>query len=108
MIGVKTRKSVPAFARRGEIIEIETLATHPRDNGFSYSSNGQRIPRHIINRYEAIYNGEVIFRADWHVAISTNPFISLYAVASESGRIEFRWYDDDGAIYTDSTEITVT
>jgi sulfur-oxidizing protein SoxZ len=108
MIGVRTRKSVPGFARRGEVFEIKTLATHPMDNGFMYGRDGRLIPRHIIHRFEAIYNGEVVFHADWHEAISTNPFISFYAIAGESGQIEFRWYDDDGAIYTDSAEITVT
>ena len=108
MDGVRIRTAVPATARRGEVLELKTLITHPMDNGFMYSGDGERIPRHIIHRFEALYNGALIFRADWHEAVSTNPFISFHAVAEESGRIEFRWYDDDGAVYTESADIEVS
>ena len=105
--GVRVRIAVPATAKRGEVLELKTLITHPMDNGFMFSRDGERIPRHIIHRFEALYNGALVFRADWHEAISTNPFISFHTVADESGRIEFRWYDDDGAVYTESADIEV-
>lgn len=104
----EVRVAVPATAEKGEIIEIKTLVSHPMDNGFLMSFGGRIIPRHIINRFEVDYNGEEVFSADWHVAISTNPFLSFYTVATESGRLDFRWYDDDGSIFTHSAEITVT
>ena len=107
MDGVRIRKSVPAMVSRGEVFEIKTLVSHPMDNGFMFSRDGERIPRHIIHRFEAVYNGKRIFRADWHEAIAKNPFLSFYAVASETGSIEFRWYDDDGTVYTDSARIEV-
>jgi sulfur-oxidizing protein SoxZ len=102
-----TRVAVPTTAAKGEIIEIKALASHPMDNGFMYADNGMRIPRWIINRFEVDYNGERVFAADWHVAVSSNPFISFYTVATESGTLEFRWYDDNGDVYTNSAEITV-
>lgn len=105
---VKTRVSVPKQVGRGEIIEIKTLVKHPMDNGFMIDRDGLSIPRQLIHRFEALYNGETVFQADLHEAISTNPLISFFAVATDSGRIEFRWYDDDGSVYTDSAEITVT
>ena len=105
---VRVRTAVPATVRRGEVFELKTLIAHPMDNGFMFSRDGERIPRHIIHRFEARYNGALIFRADWHEAVATNPFISFHAVAEESGRIEFRWYDDDGAVYTESAQIEVT
>ncbi len=107
MSGVRIRKSVPATVSKGEVFEIKTLVSHPMDNGFMFSRDGNRIPRRIIHRFEAIYNGSMIFRADWHEAIAENPFLSFYAVAEETGLIEFRWYDDDGTVYTDSARIEV-
>lgn len=107
MAKMRIRKSLPATVRRGEVFELKTLVTHPMDNGFMYSRDGELIPRHIIHRFEALHNGQVIFRADWHEAVSTNPFISFFAALEESGLIEFRWYDDDGTVYTDSAEIEV-
>jgi len=108
MEGVRKRIAVPATVRRGEVFELKTLITHPMDNGFMFSREGQRIPRHIIHRFEARYDGTLIFRADWHEAVSTNPFLSFHAVVEESGRIEFRWYDDDGAVYTEFADIEVS
>ena len=72
-----------------------------------FTRDGERIPRHIIHRFEAIFNGETVFRADWHEAVSENPFISFHAVADESGRMEFRWHDDDGTVYRDSADIQI-
>ncbi len=98
---------MPSTVARGETFEIKTLVAHPMDNGFMFNRSGELIPRRIIHRFEALYNGETVFRADWHEAVSANPFISFYAVAGESGRIEFRWHDDDGSVYTASADIQV-
>ena len=108
MNGVRIRAAVPATVRRGEVFEIKTLISHPMDNGFMFSRDGERIPRHIIHRFEARYDEVLIFRADWHEAVATNPFLSFHAVAEESGRIELKWYDDDGAVYTESAEVEVS
>ncbi|MDA1132022.1 MAG: thiosulfate oxidation carrier complex protein SoxZ [Proteobacteria bacterium] len=102
-----TRVAVPETAAKGEIIEIKALASHPMDNGFMFRDNGTRIPRWIIHRFEVDYNDELIFAADWHVAISANPYISFHTIATESGTINFRWFDDNGDIYTESAKITV-
>ncbi|MCY4541647.1 MAG: thiosulfate oxidation carrier complex protein SoxZ [Rhodobacteraceae bacterium] len=107
MAEFRIRKSVPETVRKGEVFEIKTLVTHPMDNGFMFGRDGKRIPRHIIHRFEAIYNGKTVFGADWHVAVSTNPYISFHALAEESGTIEFRWHDDNGTVHVDSVYIQV-
>ena len=53
------------------------------------------------------YNGEEIFRAELHPAIAANPLIAFTTVASESGRIEFKWTGDNGYVATQSAAITV-
>jgi len=103
-----TRVAVPANATKGEVIEIKALASHPMDNGFMYQDNGLLIPRWIINRFEVKYNDNLVFSSDWHVAMSSNPYISFHIVAHESGEIEFSWFDDNGAVYKNSAQITVT
>jgi sulfur-oxidizing protein SoxZ len=61
----------------------------------------------IINKFECKYNGDVVFSADWHPAISANPYMSFHTVAKESGSLEFSWTDDEGAVYTTQSKITV-
>jgi sulfur-oxidizing protein SoxZ len=107
MASAKPRVKVPKTAKKGEVIEIKTLISHKMETGQRKDKKGNKIPRQIINKFECKYNGEVIFSADWHPAISANPFLAFNTVATESGTLEFTWVDDDGSVYTTSSDITV-
>jgi len=107
MARVAVNISVPAQARRGEIIEIRTLAGHAMETGFRRTQLGELVPRDIIRVFTCTYNGEEIFRAELHPAISANPLIAFTTVATESGKIEFRWTGDNGYSVTESAAITV-
>ena len=99
--------NVPATARRGEIIEIKALMSHPMETGYRTGPDGALVPRDIVNRFACTYNGEEIFSADFFPAVAANPFISFTTVATESGTIGFRWFDDRGAIHLETVKITV-
>ncbi|MBI1778417.1 MAG: thiosulfate oxidation carrier complex protein SoxZ [Proteobacteria bacterium] len=99
--------NVPAKAKRGEIIEIKTLISHPMETGFRVGYNGEMIPRDIIDLFVCTYNGEEIFRATLAPAIAANPFITFHTVASESGTIAFRWSGDNGFAMIESAAIAV-
>jgi sulfur-oxidizing protein SoxZ len=103
----RTLINVPQKAKRGEIITIKTLISHKMETGFRYSNVGEAIPRDIITRFAAIYNGDEIFSADLHPAISANPFITFHTVATETGSIEFRWTGDNGFSATEQVNISV-
>jgi sulfur-oxidizing protein SoxZ len=99
--------NVPARARRGEVIEIKTLVSHPMETGFRRTQVGAPIPRDIIRRFVCTYNGAEIFRADLHPAIAANPFIVFTTVATESGTLAFHWTGDNGFSLTESATIVV-
>jgi len=99
--------NVPATAKRGQIIEIKTLAAHPMETGFRRTQLGEPIPRNIINLFVCTYNGVEIFRADLYSAIAANPLLTFTTVATESGTIEFKWTGDNGFAVTQSAAITV-
>src|SRR5262245_19075455 len=99
--------NVPATAKRGQIIEIKTLAAHPMETGFRRTQLGEPIPRNIINLFVCTYNGAEIFRADLYSAIAANPLLTFTTVATESGTIEFKWTGDNGFAVTQSAAITV-
>ena len=103
----QARISVPRTAAKGEVIEIKTLIQHPMETGFRRDLEGKVIPVHIIDRFVCTYNGEEVFRADLHPSIAANPYLSFHTVATESGRLEFTWHDDDGSVYQESAEIEV-
>jgi sulfur-oxidizing protein SoxZ len=103
----KPRIRVPSHASKGEIIEIKTLISHPMETGYRRDTSGQLIPRQIIHTFVCTYNGEEVFRADWHPAVAANPYLAFYTVATESGQLRFEWVDDAGTVYSAEAEITV-
>ena len=99
--------SVPAQARRGEIIEIKALVRHPMENGFRHTQTGERIPRNIITNFVCRYDGVEIFRATLHPSITANPMLVFSTVATASGRIEFSWTGDNGFVVTQAASLRV-
>jgi len=107
MATAKPRIKIPAKAAKGEVIQIKTLISHKMESGQRKDKEGKKIPRQIINKFVCTFKGKEVFSADWHGAISANPYMSFYTVATESGAYEFTWTDDDGSVYTKSAKITV-
>ena len=99
--------NLPGSAKRGEVIEIRTLAGHTMETGFRRTQLGELIPRDIITRFVCSYNGVEIFRADLHPAIAANPLLTFTTVATDSGTLEFRWTGDNGFAATHSAQISV-
>ncbi len=101
------RIDVPKTARRGDIIEIKTLAAHHMETGFRRTHLGAPIARDIITTFVCLYNGVEVFRADLYPSVSANPFIQFSTVATESGTLEFQWRGDNGFTVTETARITV-
>ena len=99
--------NVPPRARRGEIIEVKTLISHPMETGYRRSQLGALIPRDILRLFVCTYNGTEVFRAELHPAIAANPFIAFSTVATESGTLAFQWTGDNGFSVAESVAITV-
>ncbi len=99
--------NVPARAKRGEVIEIRTLAGHVMETGFRRTQTGELIPRDIITQLVCAYNGVEVFRAELHPAMAANPLLTFTTVATESGTLELKWTGDNGYVATQSASITV-
>ena len=99
--------NVPKHARRGEVIEIKTLMSHIMETGYRHTAEGAVVPRDIITSFVCRYNGAEVFRAELFPAIASNPFISFFTTATESGKFEFEWIGDNGFSETASASIAV-
>ncbi|MGB1024464.1 MAG: thiosulfate oxidation carrier complex protein SoxZ, partial [Paracoccaceae bacterium] len=51
---------------------------------------------------------EVVVDITLEPSISTNPYLQFEAKVTESGTFNFTWYDDDGSVYEESSEISVS
>ena len=108
MAKVKARVKTPKSVKKDEVFEIKTLISHKMESGQRKDKKGERIPRQIINKFVCAYNGKEVFSADWHGAVSANPYMAFYLKAVDSGSLDFTWTDDSGEIFKKSAKITVT
>ena len=108
MAKVKPRVKVPKKAKVGDVVTIKTLISHPMESGQRKDrKTGELIPRKIINKFEAKFNGETVFWADFEPAIAANPYCEFAVKLDESGTMRFEWTDDDGSVYDIEKKIKV-
>jgi sulfur-oxidizing protein SoxZ len=108
MSSIKPRVKVPKEVSIDEIIEIKTLIRHPMHSGRMKDTEGNTIPKQIINAFSAKFNGQEVFKMDLEASISTNPYIVFQYKAKESGTFDFEWLDDNGEIYSISKKMSVS
>lgn len=107
MDGVKPRVKVPKTAAAGEIITIKVLISHPMESGQRKDKQGEIIPRQIINKFVATFNGQEVISIDIDPAVSSNPFFEFEAAVPEAGEFMFTWLDDDGSVYETSKSVAI-
>jgi len=104
----KPRIKLPKEAKKGEVIEIKTLIAHVMETGLRKDQEGKIIPRKIINKFTAEFNGKPVFSVDIEPAVAANPYMQFTAKVEESGTFKFTWTDDDGTVTTAEQQIAVT
>ncbi|QYK42917.1 MAG: thiosulfate oxidation carrier complex protein SoxZ [Paracoccaceae bacterium] len=103
----KPRVKVPKSAKAGEVITIKSLISHTMESGQRKGSDGNLIPRSIINRFTCDLNGVNVIDVAIDPAVSTNPYFEFDARVDAAGDFTFTWYDDDGSVYTDVKPIEI-
>lgn len=101
------RVRLPPDIKKGAVVEVKTLVTHPMETGQRHDAVGRLIPRKILNTFVCAYNGKEVFRADLWPAVAANPFITFFITAAESGTLTFTWIDDDGSTIKHTEPIDV-
>ncbi|MBI5277904.1 MAG: thiosulfate oxidation carrier complex protein SoxZ [Burkholderiales bacterium] len=103
----RTLIHMPATAARGAVIEIRAVIAHPMETGYRPGSDGRVLPRDIIRRFACRYDGETVFSAELHPAISANPYLAFHTVATASGTLEFEWTGDNGFAQVERVKLEV-
>lgn len=98
---------VPESVRKGELFTVKTIISHKMETGLRRNEQGSVIPRKIINKFACTYGGALVFSVDLHEAVSANPFFEFGLVATESGKLQFTWEEDGGALYGLSHDLVV-
>ncbi len=91
---IKPRLRVPSNAKKGDVVEIKTLITHPMESGQRKDTDGKLVPRMIVNRLVATYNDKPVVDIKMEPAVAANPYMSFFLRVNESGTLKFTWTDD--------------
>jgi sulfur-oxidizing protein SoxZ len=102
------RVQVPSVAAKGEVFSVKTLISHQMETGLRRDDQGNVIPRKIITKFTCRYKDVMVFSVDFHEAVAANPFVEFYLRATESGRLEFIWEEDGGAVFVLQHDLTVS
>jgi len=104
---IPARITMPAEARRGEIIEIRVLVRHAMDRAID-APGLTPVPRKIIHTLRVTYDGAQILQMDLSPGIAANPYVAFTTVATTTGEMVFEWLEDGGAVYERRQMLTVT
>ena len=103
----RPRVKLPKSVAAGVLFTVKTRIIHPMHTGERHDSDGELVPRQIINRFVVSFNGEVAFSVDLEPAVSADPYIQFQMAVPESGHLDFQWIDDDGSVYSLSKQVEV-
>ena len=99
---------MPKTARKGDVVEIKTLVTHPMETGYRRDDMGKAIPRDIIKLLTVTYAGDEVFRMDMFPGTAANPFAAFTTIATQTGELVFTWTDEKGEASSEKVMLTVT
>jgi sulfur-oxidizing protein SoxZ len=88
--------NVPQQARVGEVVEIRATAAHPMETGNRRGADGVMLPRNLLRQVMATFEGQTVFSAEFHAAVSANPYVSFSMRLPGSGVLSVRWVADGG------------
>jgi sulfur-oxidizing protein SoxZ len=83
-------------ARAGAAVEVRCLLQHPMETGHRSDEQGRRLPRRIVQRVEAWFEGERVWAARLGPGISANPYLAFWFTPPREGELRLRWEGDEG------------
>lgn len=98
---------LPERVRRGDIVEVKTMVSHPMETGYRTGADGRLVARDIVRELVCTYDGVEVFRAELFPAIAANPYITFELRATRSGEVSFRWTDERGRSLRRSVHLEV-
>ena len=104
---IKPRLRVPTSAKKGEVIEIKTLITHPMETGQRKDGDGKIVPRLIVNSLVVTYDGKPVLNARLEPAVAANPYLAFFLKVDEPGTLKFTWTDDSKQSWSAESKIEV-
>ncbi|HET8623625.1 MAG TPA: thiosulfate oxidation carrier complex protein SoxZ [Gemmatimonadales bacterium] len=102
----EARIRVPEQIRKGDLITVHSIVSHPMDTGFFRTRDGDPIPAYFIKHVVVSYGDEEVARFEWTSGISRDPVITFTLRADREAPLTMVWTDNKGGVYRQSADIT--
>jgi sulfur-oxidizing protein SoxZ len=102
----EARIRVPDQIRRGDLITVNSIISHPMDTGFFRTAEGHPIPAYFIKEVVATYGDQEVARFEWTSGISRDPVVSFTLKADKEAPLTMVWADNKGATFKQSVNIS--
>jgi sulfur-oxidizing protein SoxZ len=102
----EARIRVPDQIRRGDLITVNSIISHPMDTGFFRTVEGDPIPAYFIKQVVVTYGDQEVARFEWTSGISRDPVVSYTLKADKEAPLTMVWIDNKGATFRQSVNIS--
>ena len=102
----EARIKVPDQIKKGDLITVNSIISHPMDTGFFRTAEGAPIPAYFIRQVVVIYGDREVARFEWTSGISKNPVVSFTLKTEQEAPLSMIWTDNHGAVYKQSINIS--
>jgi sulfur-oxidizing protein SoxZ len=102
----EARIKVPDQIKRGDVITVNSIISHPMDTGFFRNAEGAPIPAYFIKDVVVTYGTRQVARFKWTSGISKDPVVSFTLRADREDPLTMVWTDNQGAIFKQSINIS--
>jgi sulfur-oxidizing protein SoxZ len=102
----EARIKVPDQIKKGDLITVNSIISHPMDTGFFRTAEGAPIPAYFIRQVVVTYGDREVARFEWTSGISKNPVVSFTLKTEQEGPLSMVWIDNHGAVYKQSINIS--
>ena len=102
----EARIKIPDRIARGEVIQVNSIISHPMDTGFFRTAEGQPIPAYFIKEVVVSYGEEEVARFEWTSGISRDPVVTFTLKADKEAPLTMVWTDNKGAVFKHSISIS--
>jgi sulfur-oxidizing protein SoxY len=103
----RARVRVPERLAGGEAGPVLAMIGHPMETGLRTGPDGAVLPKRLIERFEARFDGAPVFAADFNRSVSADPYLKFQIAPPASGTLALSWREDTGHLVTAEARIAV-
>jgi sulfur-oxidizing protein SoxZ len=99
------RIRLPDQIRKGEVITVQAIVSHPMDTGFFRTREGDPIPAYFVKDVVVSYGDLEVARFEWTSGISRDPMVTFTLRADREAPLTIVWTDNKGGVYRQSANV---